>query len=73
MELFGSSATGCGLKDSEVDFVLKVTSDENLPDCLEKLFLLMKSEGKHFFLSSLALFDWIIWQYFLQIKTFEIS
>ncbi|KAG8194119.1 hypothetical protein JTE90_003057 [Oedothorax gibbosus] len=48
VELFGSSATGCALKNSEVDFVLKVTSDENLPDCLEKLFLLMKSNGDTF-------------------------
>ncbi|CAL1267375.1 unnamed protein product [Larinioides sclopetarius] len=44
VSLVGSSMSGFGLKDSEVDFVLLVDTEENIPDSLENLYNLMRSE-----------------------------
>ncbi|GBM53145.1 Terminal uridylyltransferase 4 [Araneus ventricosus] len=44
VSLVGSSMFGFGLKNSEVDFVLQVDCEENIPDNLENLYNLMRSE-----------------------------
>ncbi|KAF8766861.1 Terminal uridylyltransferase 4 like protein [Argiope bruennichi] len=44
VSLVGSSMSGFGLKDSEVDYILQVVDEENIPDCLENLYNLLLSD-----------------------------
>ena len=39
----GSSVTGLGLKNSKVDFALKVGQEKNIPDALELLYKKLSS------------------------------